>query len=110
MSFLPSSPGKTNLPDVFNKYPVRSALLLRLTDDILRGESPFSVAEREMIFAFGSAHNACDFCYDSHKPVAAAFGIDVGSEEARQTGAELLPTIGYLGLAERLASLIDAGG
>jgi hypothetical protein len=52
-----------------------------------------------MIFAFGSAQNACDFCFDSHKPVAAAFGIR----------SELLPTIGYRGLAERLESLIESG-
>ena len=180
MSFLPSSPGPTNLPDVFQKYPERSALMLRLLDNILRGESPLSVAERELIFAYGSGQNACSFCFDSHKPVAAAFGIDEGvfdelmtdidtariderlkpilqfvkkltqtparmtqadadaifaagwdeqafvdavsicaalnyfnrfvdgigvdvdSETARQTGAELLPTIGYAGLADRL--------
>lgn len=180
MSFLPSSPGPTNLPDVFQKYPERSVLMLRLIDNIMRGESPFSVAERELLFAYGSGQNACSFCFDSHKPVAAAFGIDEGvldelmmdidtahiderlkpilrfvkkltrtparmtqadadaifaagwdeqafvdavsicallnyfnrfvdgigvdvdSETARQTGAGLLPTIGYAGLADRL--------
>ena len=59
MSFLPSSPGPTNLPDVFQKYPQRSVLMLRLIDNILRGESPLSVAERELIFAYGSGQNAC---------------------------------------------------
>jgi len=183
MSYLPSSPGPTNLPDVFQKYPVRSTLMLHLIDDILRGDSPLTVAERELLFAFGSAQNDCNFCYTSHRPVAAAFGIDesifdailadvdtaevddklkpllhfvrkltltpsrmtqadadavfaagwdeqafvdvvsicavqnyfnrfvdgvgvdVSDDVARQTGAELLPTIGYRGLAERLASM-----
>ena len=76
MSFLQSSPGKTNLPDVFKLYPRRSILMLRLIDDILRGDSTFTVAEREMIFAFASSQNECQFCYESHKPVAAAFGVD----------------------------------
>lgn len=183
MSYLPSSPGNTNLPDIFMKVPTRATLMLRLADEILRGDSPLSIGERELIFAYGSAQNACSFCYDSHKPVAAAFGIDedvfdgliadidsssvdeklkpvlkyvkkltlspsrisqtdvdpilaagwdeqalidiasicalhnfynrfvdglgveVGHEEARRTGAELLPTIGYAGLAEQLEGL-----
>lgn len=185
MSYLPSSPGPTNLPDIFQRHPRRAALMLRLADDVLRGPSPFSVAERELMFAYGSSQNACEFCYESHKPVAAAFGIDerlfdelaedvdasgvderlkpvlhlvrkltrtpsrvvqadidavlaagwdeqavfdavsvcalhnfynrivdglgvdVGAAEARETGAALLPTIGYAGLAERLEG---AGG
>ena len=76
MSYLLSSPGATDLPDVLKLYPQRSVLMLRLIDDIMRGDSPFSVAEREMIFAFASSQNSCSFCYESHKPVAAAFGID----------------------------------
>lgn len=76
MSFLPSSPSETNLPDIFLKYPHRSVLLLNLVHDILRGDSSLSVGERELIFAYGSAQNTCDFCYASHKPVAAAFGVD----------------------------------
>ncbi|UCG72412.1 MAG: peroxidase-related enzyme [Chromatiales bacterium] len=76
MSFLPSSPGPTNLTEVMQQHPVRATLMLRLIDDIMRGDSPLSVAERELIFAYGSAQNACNFCYHSHRPVAAAFGID----------------------------------
>jgi len=154
--------------------------MLRLADDILRNDSPFSVAERELIFAYVSSQNSCSFCYESHKPVAAAFGIDetvfdeliqdidtatvdaklkpvlryvrkltrtphkmvsadasavydagwneqalvdivsvcaianffnrfvdgigvdVSSEHARQTGASVLPTLGYVGLATEL--------
>ena len=88
MSFLPSSPGPTNLPDIFQKYPERAVLMLRLIDNILRGESPLSVAERELIFAYGSGQNACSFCFDSHKPVAAAFGIDEGVFDELMTDIE----------------------
>ena len=70
MSFLKSSPGPTNLPDVLQMYPRRAIPMLRLIDDILRGDSPFTTAEREMIFAFASSQNQCSFCYESHKPVA----------------------------------------
>ncbi len=76
MSYLRSIQGETDFPDVFRKYPRRSALILRALDDVLRGDSPFSVAERELIFAYVSFQNACHYCYESHKPVATAFGID----------------------------------
>jgi len=180
MSYLSSMPGETDFPDVFKNYPRRFALLLRALDDVLRADSPFSVAQRELIFAYVSAQNSCTYCYESHKPVAAAFGIeeslfdalaydvdsapldetlkpvlhfakkltlsparttradaeaiyaagwderafvdvvsicamancfnrlvdglgiDVSSEQARHSGATLLPTIGYGGLAQRL--------
>lgn len=76
MSFLLSSPGVTNLPDVFQKYPKRGVLILRLIDDIMRKESPLSDGERELIFTYVSGLNACGFCYHSHVPAATAFGIN----------------------------------
>ena len=76
MTFLPSLSGAASLPDLFTLFPRRSAMLLRLTEDILRGESAFSPAQRELFFAYGSAVNACNFCADSHVAVAAAFGLD----------------------------------
>lgn len=76
MTFLPSLSDRASLPDLFKLFPRRSAMLLRLTEDILRGESVFSPAQRELFFAYGSALNACNFCADSHIAVAAAFGLD----------------------------------
>lgn len=68
MSFLQSSPGKTNLPDVFKLYPRRSILMLRLIDDILRGDSPFTVAERELIFAFASSQKVFEDSFLNYNP------------------------------------------
>ena len=103
MSFLLSSPGATNLSDVFGKFPRRSVLMLRLIDDIMRGDSPFSVAERELIFAYVSGQNSCQFCYESHKPVAGAFGIDesvfgelVQDIETASVSAKLKPVLKYV--------------
>ena len=76
MTFLPSLSDTASLPDLFKIFPRRSTMLLRLTEDILRGESAFSPAQRELFFAYGSAVNACNFCADSHVAVAAAFGLD----------------------------------
>lgn len=76
MTFLPSLSDSASLPDLFTLFPRRSAILLRLTEDILRGDSAFSAAQRELFFAYGSALNACNFCADSHIAVADAFGLD----------------------------------
>jgi uncharacterized peroxidase-related enzyme len=76
MTFLPSLSQAASLPDLFALFPRRSAIILRLTEDILRGESAFSPAQRELFFAYGSAVNACNFCVDSHVAVADAFGLD----------------------------------
>ena len=42
---------------------------------IMRGKSPFTPAEREIMAAYVSGLNACAFCHGSHKAVAAQFGI-----------------------------------
>lgn len=76
MTFLPSLPDTASLPDLFALFPRRSAMLLRLVEDILTADSAFSPAQRELFFAYGSALNACNFCADSHIAVAAAFGLD----------------------------------
>lgn len=103
MSFLLSSPGVTNLPDVFQKYPNRGVLILRLIDDIMRKESPLSDGERELIFTYISGLNACGFCYHSHVPAATAFGIDekvftgdMGINlDAPKVDEKLKPILGY---------------
>jgi uncharacterized peroxidase-related enzyme len=39
-------------------------------------QSPFTIAERELIAAYTSALNACSFCYGSHRAVAEALGVE----------------------------------
>lgn len=44
--------------------------LYALAQTLLRGESPLSEAERELIAAFVSYRNRCTFCYSSHAAAA----------------------------------------
>jgi uncharacterized peroxidase-related enzyme len=69
---LPTNP---HLKDVFQAFPEGVKPLLEYHDVVLRGASPFSVGERELIAAFVSGLNACTFCYGSHKIIAAKFGV-----------------------------------
>lgn len=44
--------------------------LYELAQTLLRGDSPLSEAERELIAAFVSHRNRCTFCYSSHAAAA----------------------------------------
>ena len=76
MSFLLSSPGITNLPDVFEMYPQRAVLSLRLIDDVMRKESPLTDSDRELLFTYISGLNDCGFCFHAHASAAIVLGID----------------------------------
>lgn len=60
-----------------NSYPGHMRSVIELHQTVMRDiESPYSVAERELIAAYTSALNACSFCYGSHRTVAEALGVD----------------------------------
>lgn len=73
---LPSLPEGAHLADVFKRFPSTVGPLLEFHDILLRGESDLSVGERELIAAFVSGLNACQFCLGAHTLAARAFGID----------------------------------
>ena len=76
MALIPSLPENPHLSDVFKAFPEHLRPLLAYHDALLRGDSPLSVAERELIAAFVSGLNACNFCFGAHKNYARAFGVD----------------------------------
>lgn len=76
MALFPSLPDTPHLADVFRAFPETIKPLLAYHDVLLRGDSPLSVAERELIAAFVSGLNACSFCFGAHKNFARAFGVD----------------------------------
>lgn len=72
---FPSLPEAPHLSDVFRTFPKGLRPLLELHDALLREESEFTVAERELIAAYVSGLNRCKFCFGAHKLVAQAFGV-----------------------------------
>ncbi len=76
MSLFPSLPETPSLGDVYKQFPQNVRPLLEYHDLLLRGDGPLSVAERELIAAFVSGLNACEFCFGAHKIYARAFGVD----------------------------------
>jgi uncharacterized peroxidase-related enzyme len=91
MSLFPSLPEDPHLADVFRAFPEHVKPLLAYHDALLRGESPLTVAERELIAAFVSGLNACHFCFGAHKLYARAFGIDEGVIDALIDDVDLAP-------------------
>src|SRR5439155_8589721 len=62
MSFLRSLPPEAGLLQVFQAVPEAARPLLEYHEVLLRGESPFSAAERELIAAYVSGLNSCNYC------------------------------------------------
>jgi uncharacterized peroxidase-related enzyme len=71
------------LIEVFTRQPLPDAAKLtfyrpdfygtpmkRLTQEAMRGDSPWTVGERELMAAYVSARNACQFCIGAHTATA----------------------------------------
>ncbi len=82
MPTLPSLPDGARLLDVFTRFPELTRPLIEYHEVLLRGPSPLSVGERELIAAYVSGLNACRYCHGIHARTAEAFGIEKGSLEA----------------------------
>lgn len=72
-SFLDDSSG---VGDVMVHQPELYQPLARFTQHLMRGPSPFSAAERELIAAYVSGLNACGYCHGSHTAIAADLGVE----------------------------------
>ena len=59
--------------------PAVGAKLLAFGNELLRGPSPLTPAERELIAAFVSSRNDCTFCSRTHQAVATHLLDDGGS-------------------------------
>lgn len=104
MSYLPSLREDAVLLDVFRAYPETSRPLLDYHQALLRGPSPLTVAERELIAAYVSGLNACRYCHGVHTATARAFGIGA------DTLAALLDDVGTAPVAERMKPLLHYVG
>jgi uncharacterized peroxidase-related enzyme len=100
MTYLPSLPGDAVLLDVFRAYPQTARPLLDYHQALLRGPSPLTVAERELIAAFASGLNACRYCHGVHQATAQAFGVGEGALAA------LLADINTAPVPERIKPLL----
>lgn len=91
MPFLRSLPENARLLQVFQAYPETSKPLVEYHEVVMRGPSPFTLAERELIAAYVSGVNACGYCHGVHTATAAAFGVPAGLLEAALADLDSAP-------------------
>jgi uncharacterized peroxidase-related enzyme len=86
-----SLPDDAVLMDVFRIYPETSRPLLDYHEVVMRGPSPFTPGERELIAAYVSGVNACGYCHGVHTVTAEACGIAAGAAPAAVADLDTAP-------------------
>jgi uncharacterized peroxidase-related enzyme len=120
MSYLRSIRSDAGLLDIFQAFPRAARPLLEYHEVLLRGDSPFTQAERELIAAYVSGLNNCNYCRAIHSQTAVALGISAGvmanvisNPHNADFGARMCPVLAFvrklsLSPAEITAADIDA--
>ncbi len=62
--------------DVFSARPATFEPFTETCEQIMRGPSPLTPAQRELIGSFVSRLNSCPYCHDVHNEAVKAYGID----------------------------------
>jgi uncharacterized peroxidase-related enzyme len=103
MTLLRALPENATLPDLRRIYADLLEKLRPYADRLMRGPSPLTPGERELIAAFVSGVNSCRYCHGAHSRVAHAFGIDeallaaaLDDLEGAAVDARLKPLLHYV--------------
>jgi uncharacterized peroxidase-related enzyme len=70
VAYIEVEEGVPGIRSLFNFRPETGKPLCDLAETLLRGPSPLSSAERELIAAYVSHRNGCMFCMNSHAAAA----------------------------------------
>jgi uncharacterized peroxidase-related enzyme len=104
MSYLRSLEPEAGLLQIFQAFPEVARPLLKYHEVLLRGDSPFSAAERELIAAYVSGLNRCNYCRAVHSQTAIALGIGADTighmlSDSRDEHVDLRmrPVLAYVG-------------
>jgi uncharacterized peroxidase-related enzyme len=79
MTFLPSLRKGASLLDLFKAFPQTSEPLIQFHEVLLRGPSPFTEGERELVAAYVSGLNHCRYCHGVHVATAELLGAPKNS-------------------------------
>lgn len=102
MPRLRSLPDQPVMRNLYRAYPATCQPLGELTEAAMRGPSPFTQGERELIAAYVSGLNACVYCHGTHVGVAEACGVApdlvkalLHDIETAPVDARMKPILGY---------------
>jgi uncharacterized peroxidase-related enzyme len=71
MAHIAVPPGVPGIRSLFVNHPATARPMCEMCEVLLRGPSPLSPGERELIASFVSARNECVFCATCHSATAA---------------------------------------
>ena len=91
MPFFPSLPDDAGIGHLFKIKPGHREGFGKFSDAVMRDGSVFSIAERELIAAFTSALNSCDYCYGGHSAIARQHGVEEGVFESLVDDIDMAP-------------------
>lgn len=105
MAYIQVPEGVPGIRSLVMFRPETGQYLYELAQVLLRGESPLSEAERELIAAYVSSRNNCMFCMSSH---AAAARCLYGEE--KYIVDEVLADMQRASITDKMKSLLNIAG
>jgi len=76
MPRLKTLPEDATLIDLLQTYPNGAKIVGLAVQEALRGESPLSIQQRELLATYVSGLNQCHYCHGAHHHIAEAVGVD----------------------------------
>ena len=76
MTVFSSLPENAGVGDILKLNPAAGRALIEYHNSVMRQPSALTEGERELIAAFVSLINACQYSFGVHSATAAAFGVD----------------------------------
>lgn len=91
MAYFPSLPEDAGVRHIVSLNPAAGRALIELHDAALRNTSGLTPRDKELIAAYVSGLNACQYCYGVHSETAKAFGVDAALLEQLLADVESAP-------------------
>jgi len=91
MPFFPSLPADAGVRHILSLNPAAGRALIEFHTAALRNPSRLAPADKELIAAFVSGLNACQYCYGVHAETARAFGVDAALIEQLVADVDTAP-------------------
>ncbi len=91
MPFLSSLPDDAGVRHILRLHPSAGRALIELHCAVLREDSQLTAAHKELIAAYVSGLNGCQYCFGVHQETAKAFGVDESLLQALFDDVEQAP-------------------
>jgi uncharacterized peroxidase-related enzyme len=105
MPFFKSLPADAGVRHILQMNKPVGRALIDLHESLMRSDSPLTPGQHEMIAAFVSGLNECQYCLGVHRETAEAFGLPKGllekmvvDLEGSGVDAKMLPLLQYVRL------------